>query len=226
LTNRNCVNMSYNGMSTFIAESVFLDYLDRNDPPEVLFLEITNLIADHELMGDMKLYSSDSTRINNMVQIYSPKTYYLLKISRLFQFNGELFLRCLYYLKHDDQNWINRSLINPSFAKNYRIEDGRKSMNVLTKDENLTSLRNILDVCKERSIKAKLIISPYLLQHANQITDFDDWKSNIQNAVGIGHKIWDYSTLLDDVELFADPLHMNINGSNEFMRRIIRDGVL
>jgi hypothetical protein len=224
LTGKSCMNISYNGMSSLIADNVLRDYLDRNEPPRVIILEITNLVADQGLLADLKLYSGESGRLRKLILEFNPNIYRSMAISKLFQFNGEMFLRCLYYLRRDDQSWINRNSIDLGYVKKLRVNKTKDSLENLTKAENVEALKRILRLCEERKIGIRLIISPYLPQYLGRLEGFKEWKERIQYQVGAENRIWDYSSALDDVKYFADPLHMNLSGSMKFLLRAIDDG--
>jgi hypothetical protein len=218
-------NLSYNGMSMKIAQHLFMDYLDHNKPPELLILEISNINSEHGLLTDLKLISSASARITELLRIKENYTYWAMTIAHLYRYNGELTLRSLYYMKNDDQTWINAGEIDKKYAENIRLEEKEKKFIPQIKYENIAALEEILKKCDELKITVRLVISPYLPSYIEQIDDYSEWKRFIQREIGKNLSIKDYSTAIRNIAAFADLRHLNITGSRLLLPIMLKDGL-
>jgi hypothetical protein len=215
------LNLSYNGMSTEISEVLLRDYLDRNAPPKIVAIELTNVETPSiELLDDFKLYSRFSRRAAELVNRLEPRIHQACKVSHLFTFNSEMFLRSLYYLKKPDQgSAIQRQLDETTLAA--LLARPVKSLRVLP--ENLEALQRIVKLCQERRIAARLFIAPYLPQYGRRL-DIPEFINRVQPAVG-SEVIHDYSGAISDTAYFMDRIHLNAKGCVVFTNKLATDGL-
>src|SRR5947208_1172355 len=97
MTGRRALNLSYNSMSPRIAEAVLLDYLDHNEPPRLLIMEVTGAIVSGALITDLRTYGGLSPRIAALYAEGHPKEAAAGRVFRLFPLNSEFFLQSLHY---------------------------------------------------------------------------------------------------------------------------------
>jgi len=219
-TGKTTLNLSYNGLSADLAEALFMDYLDRNGKPKLLILEISNVAHKSALLNELKLYIVHSERLSKLFRKANPGAAFWTGASRVFQFNGEMFLRTLYYLNTSDQSWINRYRIGPAMVQSLREAQGEE-LGLLP--ENLDALRHIIDTAKQNGIAVRLVIGPYLPQYRQHLTNLSGWIKTLQ-SVATDVPIWDYSTAVEDIGSFADRLHLNYDGSLLLLKRLKEDG--
>ena len=214
-------NLSYNGMSMVIAEMLLRDYLDRNEKPRMLVLEITNLGDKNDLLQDLKLYRGLSIRIDSMLAAELPLTATTGRVMHLYNFNGEMFLRSLFYLHRSDQSWVNRYRILPSVLASVGTA-APEEPRILP--ENLEALRRVLALSRDEGIPTRLLVSPYLPGCVERMAGFRAWTAAVRKFTGPRVRIWDYSAAVKDPSCFADRVHMNEQGSRLFIERLKADG--
>jgi hypothetical protein len=221
-TGHKVLNLSYNGMSTELAEALFMDYLDHNPAPETVILEITNLKSESELIKDLRLYYRQSPRIRSLSHRLQKKAAYASSLSHLYLFNGEMFLRTLEYIRHTDQEWINRKEITPEILDFVeKAADDPNYMKILP--ENRGALMRLLRTADERGKKVCLVVAPYLPSWADKIRNLPAWVDEVAQIAGPGHPVYDYSKLLQDNSYFSDRVHTNYKGSAALLTRLKED---
>ena len=142
-------HLGYNGMSTEICEAIFLDYLDYNETPDLVILEITNLSVSNDLLKTLKLYAGVSDRIRILTERDNPKLNMACSIANLYRYNCELFLRSLYYIGKTDQAWINPGEIDTEFASTYSPGASDKAKNIYpVSGNNWEALLRIIEMCE------------------------------------------------------------------------------
>jgi hypothetical protein len=219
-TGRTTLNLSYNGMSADLAEALFMDYLDRNRKPKLLILEISNVAHKSDLLTELKLYTTHSERLSKLFRKANPEAAFWAEASRVFQFNGEMFLRTLYYLNASDQSWINRYRIGAAMVRSVR-EGQQDELGLLP--ENLDALRHIIETARQKGIAVRLVIGPYLPQYRRHLSNLSGWVKTVQ-SVATDVPIWDYSMAVEEAASFADRLHLNYDGSLLLLKRLRQDG--
>ena len=225
ITGRSCANISYNGMGVTVAEVLFRDYLAHNAPPKLLVLEVTNLTVGPSLIYNLKPYQSLSPGLSKLLRAESRTSYYACQLTHLYRYNSELFLRTLYYLGRDDQNWINNYVIQPEFAKSYQPAPANaRALQETIPRNSVLAFRKILAQAGQSRTIVRLLVSPFLPAHISGLRDlYDKRKAEIENLAG-GLHVWDYADALDDIRCFADPLHMNLEGARLVMQQMAADG--
>ncbi len=219
-TGKTTLNLSYNGMSADVAEALFMDYLDRNSKPKLLIVEVSNVTHKSDLLNELKLFAGHSERLASLLGEANPDIAVWTAASHVFRFNGEMFLRTLYYLKSSDQSWINRYHISPALVQSLR-EGRQQELELLP--VNLEALRRMVVTAKQRDITVRLVISPYLPEYRQHLSNLPTWVKNVQ-AIAANNPIWDYSNAVKDTSAFADRLHLNYDGSLLLLKRLNDDG--
>tara|TARA_A100001015_G_scaffold277058_1_gene335876 strand:+ start:1512 stop:2423 length:912 start_codon:yes stop_codon:yes gene_type:complete len=219
-------HLGYNGMSTEICEAIFLDYLDYNETPDLVILEITNLTASNDLLKSLKLYAGASDRIRILTERDNPKLNTVCSITNLYRYNCELFLRSLYYIGKTDQAWINSGNIDPEFASIYRPGARDQDKNVYpVSGNNWEALLRIIEICDGIGADLKLVASPYLPGLRDNLISYDMWRDRLISELPNTVMFHDYTQKIRDFRYFADPLHMNQRGSRELLKIMIEDQV-
>ena len=222
--NHSVFHLGYNGMSTEICEAIFLDYLDYNETPDLVILEITNLIASNDLLRSLKLYAGASDRIRILTERDDPKLNTVCSIANLYRYNCELFLRSLYYIGKTDQAWINSGNIDPEFASTYRPGARDQDKNIYpVSGNNWEALLRIIEMCEGIGADLKLVASPYLPGLRDKLNSYDMWRDRFISELPNPDMFHDYTQNVRDFSYFADPLHMNQKGSRKFLQIMIED---
>ena len=209
-------------MSADLAETLFMDYLDRNRKPKLLILEISNVTDENGLLNELKIYTAHSERLAKLLRTANPQAALWTEASHIFKFNGEMFLRTLRYYHESDQTWVNRYQISPALLQSTR--SGRQEILGAT-PENLTALKRIINVARTQGIEVRAVVGPYLPAYCDQITNFQDWLNEIKRTMGSDVRIWDYSRAISDTTAFADREHLNYQGSLVLLKELVRDGL-
>ena len=225
-TGQSVFHLGYNGMSTEICEAIFLDYLEYNDTPYLLILEITNLSVSNDLLKTLKLYAGMSDRIRTLTSRDNPRLNMLCSITKLYRYNSELFLRSLYYIGKTDQKWINTGNIDSKYASAYRPADEDQVRNIYpVSGNNWEALLRLIEICEEIGIDLKLVASPYLPGLRDNLSAYDIWRDRFMSKLPNPNMFHDYTDKLDDFSYFSDPLHINHKGASKFLQIMIVDQV-
>ena len=105
-TGKKLFSLSYNGIASPLSELLFQDYLDRNRTPEVLVVEVSQVLSDETLIQELKLYERASPRLKKLLKDRYPRLSEGVQLSHLYAFNGEMLLRNLFYLRKSDHDWL------------------------------------------------------------------------------------------------------------------------
>jgi len=219
-------HLGYNGMSTELCEAVILDYLDYNEEPLLVILEVTNLSVSNDLIKDIKLYAGLSARLRSVIERDDPRLNATCSVAHLYRYNCELFLRALYYIGKSDQAWINSGLIDPDFAVNFIPSESEQSNNLYsTAGTNWDALQGIIEKCHTEGIELRIVASPYLPAFRDNLNHYESWVDAFRAALPAPELFYDYTQSLTDSAHFADTLHINRKGSRALLDVMIQDRV-
>jgi hypothetical protein len=203
-------NVAYNGMSAEIEEAILRDYLDHNDPPKAVLIEVSNVTGDNDLLNDVRLYADRSPRLEALLRREAPLTTFWMRVSHLFAFNNELTLRALYYLRHSDQDWIldSGAQITPDLVAHLHPERyGPPRL----RDAEVAALRRLTEYLRERHIQAVLYVAPFHPAYVRLGSRYRVWQDELQRDIG-EPEIVDLSQRLKSDADFADLFHVNSVG--------------
>ncbi len=160
---RRCFNLAYNGMSPDVALALFQDYLERHNAPQLLILEGTCVDNNSMCVVNLKPYWRHSSRLTAIADRVAPRSVAASRLSRLFDYNCELFFRALSYRRSNDQSWINRYSIDEQLVQLTKAMPPVDMHEVTT--EQARSLRcaarcsvrtRCRIACRDRSVPARL----------------------------------------------------------------------
>ena len=217
LTGQRVLNLSYNSMSSRIAEAVLVDYVERNPAPRVVIIELTHLAVTSDLATELKTYTNHSVRLRALYAESHPQAARLGRVFRLHAYDGEFFLRALAYLRRSDQDWINRSTIGPELLA---APESARYLSILP--ESLDALERTVRMLRARGVTVRLVIAPY--QKADDMPNLAAYMSEVTARVHL--PVLNYAAAGGPPEQFADRVHMNERGAEELARILVRDGVL
>jgi hypothetical protein len=214
-----CVNLAYNGMSPDVALALFQDFLERHRAPRLLILEGTCVDNSSMCVVNLKPYWRHSSRLTAIARRVAPKSVVASKLSRLFDYNCELFFRALSYRRGNDQSWINRYTIDKDLVRLTQQMAPLELPGISA--EEVRSLRAIFDLAVQHGTELRVVIAPYLPAYRMKLTNFEPWKAELQAALP-NAEIIDLSLRLTDTACFADRLHTNLRGSNAILDELER----
>ena len=215
-------SMAYNGMSTLIEEAVLRDVLAKNPRPRMLVVEVSNVPDDHLLIEGLRSYWDSDPALGALADSLRPRARAATRLSHLFAFNGESALRALYYARKSDQDWANHYSMEGALLDSARLSG---PIRMAARRENLAALTRIRELAREHGIPLRLVVTPFLQPYAAHFQNWNEWLDRIRATGEPGERIWDYSTADPDPSHFADRLHLNVDGSIPFARRLVADGV-
>jgi hypothetical protein len=221
LIQRPALNLSFNSMSMSIAEALLADYLDHNAPPRLVIVEATCVALDRGLVSELRTYAGLSKRLETLYAREHPRAAIAGRLFRLLPYDSEFFIRALAYLRRSDQDWINRNVITPAL-----LATPRGQWNLQPRPENLAALERLVRLLRSRGVEVKLVIAPY---HRSSQFGMDDIVAAVTRSVRLADpdaRIWNYANAIEGSVYFADGVHMNADGSEVFLRMLLRDGVL
>ena len=171
----------------------------------------------------LQLYSSRSERLAAGWSELEPRLSWIQQnIAQSHRFTGEFFLRVLYYLRRSDQDWINRYRINPDFAESFRPSaEMQAGWNGRIPQDRLDAFLRIRELCAKEGISLRLVITPYLPNYVNHLEGYAAWRRQVEEASDM--PVIDWSQAVTNVDYFADPLHMNLEGFRAFLPTVRAD---
>lgn len=215
------INLSFHGTSMIIASQLFHDGLRHNPDPGYVLIEATALDVGHYQLENFKPYFTRSHGLSRLADRIGEPYGWGCRLSRLYCYNGEMFLRTLYYLDRTDQRWANRYVISEEVIEEARTAE---PMELRILPENLAALERLRETAEEREIEVRLVMGPYLPIYAETITNLDDWMADLERRSGL--RVWDFSRAVEDIHGFSDRVHMTPEGSEILVGKMIEAGVL
>lgn len=219
-TGLSVLNLGYNGMSFPIARALIEDYLARNARPRALVLELSTLAAgDDGLLADLRPYEGEPGALAALAAAERPRDAAAGDLVHLYRYNGELFLRALYYLRQDDQGWILHGTgLAPAAAERLAAV----APPLLYRPAQGEALGALVDVLEARGIRPVLVIAPYLPAYGAR-PETAAWRRALEAALAGRAGIIDDATLLDGLDGFQDVNHLNDRGAARFIDRLLAD---
>jgi hypothetical protein len=217
LLRRPVFNLGYNGLSAEVAEALLRDLLERNAKPELVVLEVTNVEFGNEVLNDFRPFGRFSPRIAAIIAQQDPRIAAATRISHLFSYNSEMFLRMLYSRHESDQTWVNRYRIAPAVLAGL---DAAPPHTLSSNEAGLRALRRTLELLVSRGIEVRLVVGPYLPAYAQKIVNLRAWIARVE--VDAGQPVWDFSSAVAEITGFADPRHLNEVGTSVFATQLLK----
>ncbi|MFN4079666.1 MAG: hypothetical protein ACK4NS_02100 [Saprospiraceae bacterium] len=213
LTGWTTYNMSYNGLSGELFESLLRDYLDQYPAPDELCVEVTMCYrSSGALVAGMTPFARPGSALDALIRRRSPATWWSARLSALFRHNGEPFQRALYYLNRSDEDWLLDRVISPELAARVSAD----SLNIRIDESGYRAMVAGIRAAQSREVKVRLIIAPYAPGY--RVEGLEALKIRLKADVGI--EVEDYAGALDDMRYFGDYNHINLAGAAAFMAMI------
>jgi lysophospholipase L1-like esterase len=223
-TGRPTVNLSHNGMTPKIALAIFEDYLERNKKPKLLVIEVSFVTVTTSKGGVLEYmpFWRHSDRLVDLGRAFSRDAVIAGEVTWLYRFNSELFLRSMIYLargQSDQGATMNASLSSELLAQTQQLEPYPLNID----SQEVEALAAIVSAARAAGIEVRLVLAPYLPDFAKKITNLPEIQAQIFAATGL--KVFDFSQALQDTKFFADRVHLNPAGAQEFLQRMLAAGV-
>lgn len=212
-------NLSLNGLDAATQDALLRDMLERNPPPKVAVIEISNLFADNSTAAELKPFLGESDRLRTLIKAQSDTIFPWLDISHLYRFNTEYLLRGLLFLvRSSDQQPEPMATITPAIIETFLDRDQHFDVN----ERSVRILASTLEVLKARGVEPFLVLAPY---HPATFRN-RDWlpdalarvKAGLPADVAIND--WSRALVADADADFSDPLHMSSAGRRVLAGRI------
>lgn len=213
-------SVAYNGVTVDVARALALDALDHGALPKWALVEATTVQGDGAVLNELRLFRRRSPRLEALLEEQYPTTAWQSKVSWLFATNTEMTLRAAYYARQSDLGWVNRYTISPELLTSTA---SMEPVDFEISTEKNRELRSLVDELEARGIRTCVIIGPYLPSYLDHVSNFSEWKTSLQEALGQRHAVVDYSRLLSDSRYFADRVHSNVNGAEHVGEKLARD---
>jgi hypothetical protein len=216
IINKSVLNLSYDALPADLAACLAMDYLEHHKPPDVLIVEISN--GNNfwvKLKPAFKSYIGESARLDSLIWcIKSDDDPYLgiktaagAHLSWLFRYNSYF---NAHFIKHTP---------DPNRAEQPETTTMDSSMiartglwNGAPQTEQVAALVKLVRFARLKNVKIRLLILPFFPEFANAIrpTFLAPLVQQIEQETDI--KVDDFSTMFSDINLFANPPHLNRNG--------------
>ena len=218
LTGQEIANLSFNGMPASVMPTIFADYLQHHPAPKQLFVEVSCVGRQNE-PGSLERFtvlSSTSSSFDEVLDEQNPVAAWCTKLSHLYRYNSELFLRSLLFRNQSDQDWIMESTVD----KNW--EQGFQHRNFVQSSADVDAIRRLMRIAADHDIEVKLLLAPYLPEYASQLNSIAPWLSWLSEELKT--PIADYSAAIQERDSFADPIHLNPIGARRLAIEMIKRG--
>lgn len=220
-------NLGLGGISTVLSEALLLDHLDAYGAPKVLIIEPSNIITDPDRVGDMRLFARWSDRIAGLVRADTPEFYWAGKLSSLFNFNTDMFVRVLNDLRKKPAERLTKASIPAGLLTEINTTPPAKREKLRIRQANLQALDRILALARDRGINAHVVMTPYLPAFFDGHPDAARWQGEINRRTqAAGIPLHDLTGLVHDPALFRDRHHLNRAGAAVLVQALRQRGVL
>lgn len=222
-TGKRVVNLGVNGLRPALAHAVLLDAIDKNGPPEVLILEVSYLKNpfDTSRAADFLLFADRGTHLARLLADRLPKQMCAARIFQLRRYGGELFFRSLAANRQGRHAAMARTITDEQIAA---IE--QKPIESFGIDEtDLATLGEVLQRCHESGARVLLILAPYLAEYRSRIDNLERFATPLREAARqeSGIRYLDGSKTLGEARFFADQVHVNRLGKENFTQWLVAE---
>jgi hypothetical protein len=219
LTCRASLHLGYNGIPSFVARALAADYLALNRRPTYALIEASMLFETGVTSHIFAPLMADSPRLAALVRRDMPGRLPYADLFHLYRYNSELFRRSLFYMGQDDQDWINRdSRITPDKVESFYR---RRTPDLVIQPSWLEALVALVRDLEASGVVPVLYVAPYHRSVAERFPEKMRWIEAMKEAVRADAEVIDLSRLLPGEDGFADPLHLNLEGSRRVMAALV-----
>jgi len=215
LSGKKSINFSYNALPISLAKIFLDDYLELNQSPEIIFIEVHCIAEGYYGLLNFKQYMLSSDSLKKMVKKNYPKHYYASLISKSYLFNSEYFIRTLYHITKNDQSWTNRFRIDNEYYNNLKNEDVFLFNKV--DESSMKIFIEMIQKYKKQGITIIPVFAPIIDKCSNE-DNIKNYIADFESRTKL--KILNYSKAVNDISMFADILHTNDKGAVYITKKI------
>ena len=216
------INYGLGGISTVVAEAVFRDHVEHNGAPKLLIVEPQNLVVDPAKMGDLRMFTPRSTRLQRRLEASDRELYLAGKLFHSFAYNSEMLVRVLASVNRPQSSRLHPGVVSAELLANIEQRTPRAFENF---PENEAALVRILEFARGEGIDVAVVSTPFLPAMQGKISNLDAWRTGVRELVGV--ESWhDFTTSETAREHFNDGYHLNARGARELGARLIDSGLL
>ena len=113
-----------------------------------------------------------------------------------------------------DQDWIHRDSMPPAL----RVPGRAWRLRPLP--EQVDALVRMVRLLQQRGIEVRLVIAPYA--QVRPPSNVAQYAALLERRTGL--RVWNYAAAIDDLDGFADRVHLNERGSRALIAMLVRDG--
>jgi len=216
LSGKKSINFSYNALPISLAKIFLDDYLERNQSPKIIFIEVNCIAEGHYGLLNFKQYMLSSNSLKKMVKKNYPLHYYASIISKSYLFNSEYFIRTLYHITKNDQSWTNRFRINNEYYNNLKKNEDTFLFNKVD-ESSMKIFSDMIQKYKTQGITIIPVFAPIIDKCRND-DNINDYIEDFESRTKL--KILNYSKAVNDISMFADIFHTNEKGAIYITKKI------
>lgn len=211
-------NLSANGMSTEIAEALFLDYLDNGGKPAGLVVEVTSVCSNNGLVRDLKMFARRSDRIGAILRKDEPSLAVATSLFHSFRYNGDMMSRMVYHWNRHDQDPTNFYVAKPDFLAATPLQAADWQI----KEPNPDALARMVARARADRIPVRLVLAPFWPPAEADAGVSERVIAAVAKVTD--ERVRDYSESLTENRFFADHVHLNADGTLALHRVMEGDG--
>ncbi|MEM9351430.1 MAG: hypothetical protein AAGA92_00290 [Planctomycetota bacterium] len=224
-TGKRAFHLGFNGLPMVMSGVWLADYLEHNDPPETVLLEVSSLGTESvDAVRKFSFYQASSSLLAPLLKESSAEDYWATRVSHLYRHNGDAVVRCLYFLGRSDQARAFPSSQVGSEAMLRSPLGADYSGFVIREGDNLPALKRVVQLCRENGIELRLMLAPLSPQAIDTPEVRDAFLERVADETG--QPVLDFSEAVTDLSAFRDRVHMNKKGLELFADVLISRGIL
>jgi len=216
LSGKKSINFSYNALPLSLVKVFLDDYLERNQLPEIIFIEVHCISDGYYGLLNFKQYMFNSSSLKDMIQKNYPIHYYASMISKSYIFNSEYFIRTLYYITKNDQSWMNRFRISKKYYKNLKQHEDDFLFQKID-ESSMKIFTELVQKYTYQGITVIPVLAP-IIEKCRNDENINNYISDFESRTHL--KIVNYSQAISDIRLFADKIHTNDAGARFITKKL------
>lgn len=219
VTGKSTLNLSYNAMPADLGGALLLDYKDTYGAPEKLVIDATFLDRENpELIREFRVYAQYSQRLDSLLKETDSSIYYGTKLAHLTRYGGEVAQRMFYYLSRSDEDWLlDRQISKQVVEASANLEPYRNNYTL----QRIRALGEVVKEFQDAGTDVRFVINPYYPAFQKSIINLDSLALDVRKEIGI--PVLDYSKSVTGDQNFGDYQHLNKQGAEVYLSRLLQD---
>ncbi len=219
VTGKSTLNLSYNAMPEDLGAVLLRDYLDTYGAPEKLVIDATFLDRENaELVREFRVYAQYSERLDSLLKETDSSIYWGTKVAHLTRYGGEVSQRMFYYLTKSDEDWLlDRQISKNMVAEAAHLKPYRNNYTLA----RIRALSEVVKAYQAAGTDVRFVINPYYPAFQKTIMNLDSLSLDVRKLTGI--PVLDYSKSVTGDENFGDYQHLNKQGAEVYLGRMLKD---